>query len=131
MVQDTASALYGVEGTKVIDAETEADGSVTVWAVTDHLGAAVCPGCGTRAGRVHEQVLTRPRDLRRGHDEVLVCWVKRRWKCGSQRCSRQTFTESLPQVPPGCRLMSRLQELQAPRSLSRGLPGRTNAMVPQ
>jgi hypothetical protein len=65
VVQDTASALFGVEGLQVIEAEAEADGAVTVWAVTDHPGAAVCPDCETRSGRVHEYVLTRPRDLRR------------------------------------------------------------------
>jgi hypothetical protein len=37
-----------------------------VWAVTDDPGAAVCPDCGTVSGRVHEYLLTRPRDLRRG-----------------------------------------------------------------
>ena len=48
-----------------------------MWAVTGHPGAAVCPVCGTRAGRVHEHVLARPRDQRRGLDEVSLCWLKR------------------------------------------------------
>ena len=43
MVQDTASALFGVEGLQVIEAEAEADGTVTVWAVTDHPRAEACP----------------------------------------------------------------------------------------
>jgi transposase len=67
-----------------------------VWAVTDDPGAAVCPDCGTVSGRVHEYLLTRPRDLRRGPEEVSVGWLKRRWKCMSQECWRKTFTESLP-----------------------------------
>ena len=74
--QDTASALFGVEGLRVADAESEADGTVTVWVATDHPGAASCPDCRTRAGRVHEYVLTRPRDLRRGLDEVSVAWLQ-------------------------------------------------------
>jgi hypothetical protein len=56
---DTASALFGVEGLRVADAEREADGTLTVWVVTDHAGAAACPDCRTISGRVHEYVLTR------------------------------------------------------------------------
>ncbi|PZS38606.1 MAG: hypothetical protein DLM62_12805 [Pseudonocardiales bacterium] len=100
VVDDIASALFGVEGLQVAEAEAEADGTLTVWAVTGHPGAAVCPDCGTRAGRVHEHVLARPRDLRRGLGEVSVRWLKRRWKCGNDECGRETFTESLPKVPP-------------------------------
>jgi transposase len=120
VVHDTASALFGAEGLQVIEAEAEADGSVTVWAVTDHPGAAVCPECGTRSARVHEYVLTRPRDLRRGLDEVSVCWLKRRWKCGNGECGRKTFTEALPQVPPGCRLTTRLRQLAGAEVADRG-----------
>ena len=58
--------LFGVAGLRVFDAECEADGSVTVWVVTDNADAACCPDCGSRAGREHERVVTRPRDLRRG-----------------------------------------------------------------
>jgi transposase len=120
VVQDTASVLFGVEGLQVIEAEAEADGTVTVWAVTDHPGAAACPDCGARSGRVHEYVLTRPRDLRRGLDEVSVCWLKRRWKCGNGGCGRKTFTESLPTVPPRCRLTARLRQLAGAEVAERG-----------
>jgi hypothetical protein len=81
VVQDRASALFGVDGLRVVEAEAEADGSISVWMATDRPGAAACPGCGTVSERVHEYVLTRPRDLRRGLDEVSACWLKRRWKC--------------------------------------------------
>jgi len=50
---------------------------------------------------VHEYLLTRPGDLRRGREEVSVCWLKRRWKCISQECWRKTFTESLPALDAG------------------------------
>jgi transposase len=106
-----ASALFGVEGLQVIEAEAEANGTVTVWAVTDHPLAVVCPECGAVSGAVHEYVLTRPRDLRRGLDEVCVAWLKRRWKCQAPACERKTFTESLPQVTPRRRLTARLREL--------------------
>ncbi len=120
MAGDTASALFGVEGLRVADAEREADGTLTVWVVTDHAGAAACPDCRTVSGRVHEYVLTRPRDVRRGLDEVSVAWCKRRWKCASQECCRVTFTESLPAVPPRCRLTSRLRDLLGAEVAERG-----------
>ncbi len=120
MVQDTASALFGVEGLRVIEAEAEADGTFTVWVATCHPDAAACPECGTLSGRVHEYVLTRPRDLRRGRDQVAVTWLKRRWKCGAPECRRQTFTESLPAVAPRCRLTGRLRELAGAEVAERG-----------
>ena len=115
-----ASALFGVEGLRVIETETEADGTLTVWVVTDHLGAAVCPDCGTRSGRAHDHVLTQPRDLRRGLDQVRVTWCKRRWKCAEPGCERKTFTESLPAVPPRCRLTGRLRGLLGAEVAERG-----------
>jgi transposase len=120
VAENTASALFGVEGLRVFDADVEADGTVTVWALTDHPGAASCPDCGAVSGRVHEYVLTRPRDLRRGLDEIMVAWCKRRWKCVTQECARKTFTESLPAIPPRCRLTSRLRDLLATEVAERG-----------
>ena len=120
MAEDTPSALFGVEGLRVFDAEREPDGSLTVWVTTDHPDAAVCPDCGDCSARVHEYVLTRPRDLRRGLDEVSVAWCKRRWKCGRPECPRKTFTESLPAVPPRCRLTTRLRRLLGAEVAGRG-----------
>ena len=68
-----AAVLSGVEGLRVIEAEAEADGSLTVWVVTDHPAAPACPDCGTRSARVHEQVLARPRDVRRA-------WTRSGWR---------------------------------------------------
>src|SRR5260370_42319170 len=72
------SALVGGEGLGVDGAEAEAEGTVRVWAVTEHPGAAACPECGTMSGAVHEYVLTRPRDLRRGVGQVALCGLERR-----------------------------------------------------
>ena len=121
MFQDTASALLGMAGLQVIDAEPGPDGSMTVWVTTDHPGAASCPDCGTVSARCHDLVLTRPRDLRRGLDRVDVRWLKRRWKCPAGECERKTFTESVPAVPPRCRLTARLRELAAHEVTERGI----------
>jgi hypothetical protein len=68
--QDTASVLFSVDGLQVTDAGAGTDGTLEVWAVTDHPAAAACPECGTVSGRVHETVLARPRDVRRTGDPV-------------------------------------------------------------
>jgi len=113
--------LFGVAGLQVVDAEAGPDGRVTVWAVTDHPGAAACPDCGTVSARPHDRVLTRPRDVRRGLDYLEVCWLKWRWKCVAERCERKTFTESVPQVPPRRRVMERLREQAAHEVAERGI----------
>jgi transposase len=118
---DTASALFGVEGLRVTDVQAGPGGAVEVWAVTDYPAAAACPGCGTVSSRVHETVLTRPKDVRRAGDPVDLRWVKRRWKCQDEGCKRKTFTEHLPAVPPRCRVTGRLREQAAGEVAVRGI----------
>jgi hypothetical protein len=45
--EDTASALFGVEGLQVTGVEAAPGGGIEVWAVTDCEAAAACPECGT------------------------------------------------------------------------------------
>jgi transposase len=118
---DTASALFGVAGLRVTDVEAGPDGAVEVWAVTDYEGAACCPECGTGSSRVHDLVVTCPRDVRRGDDPVALRWVKRRLKCENADCPRRTFTERAPAVPPGRRLTPRLRERCAAEVADRGV----------
>lgn len=113
--------LFGMEGLRVTDAEREPDGTVTVWAVTDHPGAARCPDCGTVSTRKHERVVTCPKDVRCSSGPVRLCWVRQRWKCENERCRRGTFTESVPQVPPGCRVTGRLREQAGAEVAGRGV----------
>lgn len=110
MGQDRASALLGVEGVRVVEVEVEHDGRLTVWVSTDDPDCAVCPSCQVPAQRVHERVVTRPADVRRAADPVVLVWLKRRWKCDNEACARATFTESLSQVPSRARLTARLRE---------------------
>ena len=74
--EDTASALFGVEGLQVADVAAAPDGGIEVWAVTAWEAARACPDCGTVSDRVHETVVTRPRDVRRAGDAVDLRWVK-------------------------------------------------------
>jgi transposase len=118
---DTASALFGVEGLRVTDADAGPGGVVEVRAVTDYGGAAACPDCGTESSRVHEVVVTCPADVRRAGDPVALNWVKRRLKCGNAGCPRRTFTERCPAVPSGQRLVPRLREQCAAEVADRGI----------
>jgi transposase len=106
-------------GVRVTEVEREADGQVTVWAVAGAVPE--CPGCGTVAEHVHEYVTTRPRDVRHGAGEAGLCLVKRRWACQNGECPRATFTESLPQVPPRCRITRRLLEQAGCEVRDRGI----------
>jgi transposase len=119
--EDTASALFGVDGLQVAGVEGAPDGGIEVWAVTDYPAAAACPDCGTVSDQVHETVVTRPRDVRRAGDRVDLRWVKVRRKCGNQQCLRKTFTEWVPSVPPRCRITARLREQAGHEVAGRGI----------
>ena len=121
MFYDTASALFGVAGLRVTDVEAGPGGAVEVRAVTDFPGSACCPGCGTESSRVHDLVVTCPRDVRRGDEPVGLCWVKRRLKCVNTACPRKTFTERIAAVPPGRRVTGRLREHCAAEVADRGI----------
>lgn len=73
-------------------------------------GAAACPGCKTVSAHVKEYVTTRPADLRHGWGQIGVVWVKRRWECRWPSCPRKSYTESTAQVPPRCRVSTRLRQ---------------------
>ncbi len=121
MYHDTGSALFGVPGLRVTDADPGPGGAVEVWAVTGWEGASACPDCGTESSRVHDVVVTCPKDVRRAGDPVDLNWVKRRLKCVNASCGRRTFTERVPAVPPGCRVLPRLKEQCAGEVADRGL----------
>ncbi len=104
-----ATRLFALDGVDVVEVDAEAGGGRTVWVVTADPAAAACPGCGTVSARVREYVTTRPADLRHGQDEVAVRWVKRRLECREPSCPGKTFTESVAQVPPRCRVTARLR----------------------
>ena len=49
MFEDTASALFGVDGLQITDVQAGPGGALEVWAVTDYPAAAAC---GLRHGVV-------------------------------------------------------------------------------
>src|SRR5512135_2905395 len=100
-----ASRLFALEGAEVAEVDEEPGGGRAVWLVTADPAARVCPGCGTASAHVRERLATGPADVAYGGGQVSVVWVKRRWECRASSCRpRKTFTESLPGVPPRCRV---------------------------
>ncbi|MGH3283943.1 MAG: ISL3 family transposase, partial [Streptosporangiaceae bacterium] len=117
--QDMASALLGIDGVMVTEVEEEGDGRLSVWARV--AGPAACPACAVISERVHEWVVTRPRDIRSGGREIDLCLVRRRLECAEADCSRGTFTEWVPQVPPRCAITRRLLEHAGNEVAGRGI----------
>ena len=125
-----ASALFGVPGVEVVEVDQEPDGRRTVWLATARTVVPTCPDCAVASARVHEWVKVRPRDLPlpgAGVGAVAVVWVKRRWRCENPDCGRRTFTESVPQLPPGARVTERVWEQAAQLVGEAGLPVSTAA----
>jgi transposase len=116
---DDATCLLGLGGLAVERVVLTADGVKIVQLVTSDPDAARCPGCREVSTSAKEWVLTRPKDLPCGGMAVVMQWRKRRWRCRTQDCPRQTFTEAVGQVPAGMRTTTRLRECLA-RSVEDG-----------
>jgi transposase len=117
--QDTASALFGMDGVEVTEAEREADGRRTVWARITL--PAMCPGCRTVSEKVHQYVTVTPRDVRACGQDTDFFLVKRRMECAGKDCPAGTFTESVPQLPPRCTITRRLLEHAGAEVAGRGI----------
>jgi len=106
---DDASCLLGLAGLAVERVALTALGVRIVQLVTDDPDAARCPACRVVSTSGKDWVLTRPHDLPCGGGQVAVQWRKRRWRCRTQACKRQSFTEQVAQVPAGMRTTTRLR----------------------
>ncbi len=107
---DDASCLLGLEGLAVERVvRTGPPGVKIVQLVTDDPDAARCPACRAVSTSGKDWVLTRPRDLPCGGEFAHVQWRKRRWRCRTLDCPKQTFTEQVAQVPAGMRTTTRLR----------------------
>ena len=106
---DDASCLLGLAGLAVERVALAPLGVRVVQLVTDDPDAARCPACRVVSTSGKDWVLTRPHDLPCGGGQIAVVWRKRRWRCRTQACARQTFTEQVAQVPAGMRTTTRLR----------------------
>ena len=106
---DDASCLLGLAGLAVERVALTGLGVRIVQLVTDDPEAARCPACRVVSTSGKDWVLTRPHDLPCGGGQVAVQWRKRRWRCRTVACKRQSFTEQVAQVPAGMRTTTRLR----------------------
>ena len=106
---DDASCLLGLAGLAVERVVLTVLGVKMVQLVTDDPDAARCPVCRATSTSGKDWVLTRPRDLPCGGEFAVVQWRKRRWRCRTEDCPQQTFTEQVAQVPAGMRTTTRLR----------------------
>lgn len=109
-VSGDATCLLGLDGLAVECVVLTGAGVRIVQLVTSDPDAARCPACQVVSSWGKEWVLTRPRDLPSGGGAVLLQWRKRRWRCRTEDCPQQTFTEQVGQVPAGMRTTTRLRE---------------------
>jgi transposase len=121
-VSGDATCLLGLDGLAVECVVVTGAGVRIVQLVTSDPDAARCPGCRVVSSSGKEWVLTRPHDVPSGGGAVLLQWRKRRWRCRTENCSQQTFTEQVGQVPAGMRTTTRLRE-----GLARAVEGGTGA----
>ena len=109
MVNDT-TRLLGLDGVEAVSVELDAERNPLIALVTAAGERRCCPGCGQHSQHPHSWVRTRPRDLPVAGRQTALTWkTKRRWRCRNADCERQTFTESVPQIPPRARLTGRLR----------------------
>jgi transposase len=106
---DDASCLLGLAGLAVERVVLTGLGVKIVQLVTDDPDAARCPACGSLSSSGKEWVLARPRDLPVGGEFAVMQWRKRRWRCRTVECPRQSFTEQVAQVPARMRTTTRLR----------------------
>jgi transposase len=105
--------LFGLPGVHVESVEMGASGERVITVKTAGEDGAGCPSCGVVSTSVKEYPTTRPKDIPYGTTPIEVRWRKRRWRCREPTCARQSFTESIEQVPVRARTTGRLRTAMA------------------
>jgi transposase len=80
-----------------IDGVVVTEQEMLIQAYTVNAGA-ICPNCGHDSGRVHSYYTRTIRDLPISEWSVCLKVRIRRFRCVSQACTHQTFTERLPEL---------------------------------
>ena len=96
----------------VVDDATS-DGASALITVRSMAEASVCPGCGTRSGRVHSRYRRRLADLPIAGRPVRLMVLARRFYCRAVLCGRRVFTERFDAdvLAPWARRTARLDHI--------------------
>ena len=108
-MEHATTLLLGLTGVAVTGVRLVADGSRVVDVVTEDATAAACPTCGVFSSARKGTVVSRPKDLPYGEAGLQLRWHKSRWRCWEPACPRQSFTESIDELPAGVRTTGRLR----------------------
>ena len=78
----------------VVVEQAEVTGMLLCIRACTRAGAAVCPACGSRSGRVHSRYERRLAD---GGGRRVMIWLQvRRLFCDEPECKKRTFAEQVP-----------------------------------
>jgi len=96
----------------VVD-EVTSDGASAVIAVRSIETTSICPGCGTRSGRVHSRYHRRLADLPIAGHPVRLMMRARRFYCRAVLCGRHVFAERFDDdvLAPWARRTARLDHI--------------------
>ena len=114
---DGTSMLFGLDGFRVVSVSRSPIGVRQVL-IEGVAPEQACPDCGVFSAQVHARWTQQIKDLPYGAP-LVVCWIKRRFRCDEDRCGRRTFTETTEQLGPRRRLTLRLRQ-RLETAVSRG-----------
>jgi transposase len=102
--------------------QTSCDGAELRITVRHRARWGLCPGCGTKSGRVHSRYRRRLADLPMAGRPVRLLLLARRFRCGSVCCGRGIFTERFdPDIlAPWARRTTRLEAVVHPLAIALG-----------
>jgi transposase len=96
--------VFGLDGFEVL-AAADAAGELEIMIETP-AGPVPCPGCGAVA-TPKDRRPTWVADLPIAGRPVVLCWVKRIWRCAHRQCETNTWTETHEAIAPRAVLTER------------------------
>jgi transposase len=98
--------------------EHEVNGDTIYLTVCSIREAPVCPYCGKRSSRVHSKYSRSFQDLPIQDKKLVVIIENRKMFCDNCECTKRTFAESFPFLPPKGKKSRRLLDKIADISLN-------------
>ena len=86
---DGTSLLFGLDGFRVVSVSRSAIGVRQVL-IEGVAPEQACPDCGVFSAQVHARWTQQIKDLPYGA-ALVVCWIRRRFRCDEDRCGRRTL----------------------------------------